>query len=343
MKKAVSAVLAIIILLTATGCVAIEQEFDDNAKTPLVSVSTAPDVGGESPQTSPPPQQNSTEESDPLITAAPEYDEAVPKTFEPSQTVPPDEAVTDSIISEEIDVSSTSDTESTIDPALDTRVITAPSVSPQGDITEIPKDKVIYLTFDDGPGKDTMRLLDILDKYNIKATFFVVNTSYSRLIAEEYKRGHSIGIHCNTHDYYSLYESDEAYFSDFNAIYDEIEKRAGVGTDLLRFPGGSSNTVSCFNPGIMTRLTEEVEKRGFTYFDWNVSSGDAGKTIETQQVFENVINGVKNHKYSIVLQHDKKGFSVDAVEQIIIWGLENGYTFLPLTKDSPTCHHKIAN
>lgn len=335
MKKAFSVILTFIILLGSVGCVSIEDRPDDSSNTPVVTINTLP------------PDDSS------LLTTVPTED-TVPTETTPSETTVPDEtdvpesslpemSSTESDISEEIPSTDlTAQTDDGVSP-LDTRVITAPSVAPQKDIEEIPKDHVIYLTFDDGPGRDTRRLLDILDKYNVKATFFVVNTSYSNVIAEEYKRGHSIGIHCNTHNYYSLYESDEAYFADFNAMYDEIVNQTGEGTCLLRFPGGSSNTVSCFNPGIMTRLTEEVENRGFTYFDWNVSSGDAGQTIETQQVVENVINGVQKHKVSVVLQHDKKSFSVDAVEQIIIWGLENGYTFLPLTKDSPTCHHKIAN
>ena len=206
-------------------------------------------------------------------------------------------------------------------------------------------DKVIYLTFDDGPGPYTQQLLDVLDKYNVKATFFVVNKPrYNYLIAKEYEAGHSVGVHAYLHKYAKVYESDEAYFEDFRDMNEVVKEQTGSYTNLLRFPGGSSNTVSKnYSQGIMSRLTEEVEKQGLHYFDWNVTSGDAGETTDTDEVYKNVIKGVGNRSWSIVLQHDTKGFSVAAVERIIKWGLENGYTFLPLDENSPGAHHRIAN
>ena len=213
---------------------------------------------------------------------------------------------------------------------------------PQPDKVD-PGDKIIYLTFDDGPGPYTEQLLDVLDAYNVKATFFVVDTAYSDLIAEEFARGHSIGIHTATHNYDLIYSSEEAYFADLQHMQDLIVELTGQRTTLVRFPGGSSNTVSKFNPGIMTTLAADLTDMGYQYFDWNVSSGDAGETTSTQKVFENVINGVQWQNVSIVLQHDIKDFSVDAVEKIILWGLNNGYTFLPLDSTSPTSHHRIAN
>lgn len=207
----------------------------------------------------------------------------------------------------------------------------------------VPGSKTIYLTFDDGPGPYTQQLLDVLDKYNVKATFFVVNTGYASLIESEAAAGHSIGVHTTTHDYDEIYASEHAYFEDFTRMQDIIYEATGIKTTLLRFPGGSSNTVSSFNPGIMTRLTQSVTDMGLQYFDWNVSSGDAGETTDTEQVFQNVISGVQNYNASIVLQHDIKGYSVAAVEKIIIWGLANGYQFLPLSANSPKAHHGINN
>ena len=208
-----------------------------------------------------------------------------------------------------------------------------------------PGNKVVYLTFDDGPGPYTQQLLDVLAKYNVKATFFVTNSNskYQDMIAKEYAAGHAIGIHTYCHDYNKIYASEEAYFEDLEAMQDVIVAQTGKETSLLRFPGGSSNTVSNITPGLMTTLTQEVQNRGYQYFDWNVSSGDAGETTDTDQVAENVIAGIKKHNVSVVLQHDIKAFSVDAVEKIIQWGLDNGYTFLPLNYDSPPAHHHINN
>ena len=93
----------------------------------------------------------------------------------------------------------------------------------------------------------------------------------------------------------------------------------------------------------MSRLANDVVDRGYRYFDWNVDSNDAGGAKTAEQVYKNVINGVKNRKISIVLQHDTKGYSVDAVEKIIQWGQEHGYKFLALKENSPTAAHDIQN
>lgn len=206
-----------------------------------------------------------------------------------------------------------------------------------------PGDKIVYLTFDDGPGPYTAELLDVLDRYNVKVTFFVVDTGYHETIGEEYRRGHTVGIHSATHNYSSIYASEDAYFSDLYEMSDIIYEQTGQRPSQVRFPGGSSNTVSRFNPGIMTRLTQDLTDLGYEYYDWNVLSGDAGETTDTDVVVQNVIDGISNHSVSIVLQHDIKDFSVAAVERIIIWGLSNGYTFLPLTPGCPTAHHGLNN
>ena len=208
-----------------------------------------------------------------------------------------------------------------------------------------PDGKVIYLTFDDGPGKYTGKLLNILARYNVKATFFVTKKpKYYDMITRAHKEGHTIAIHTMSHTYKKIYASDQAYYKDLYGMQDIIKELTGETTTLLRFPGGSSNTVSKkYSTGIMSRLTRAVEEQGFQYFDWNVDSNDAGGAKSAAEVYNNVIKGIKKKKYAVVLQHDIKGFSVDAVERIIVWGLENGYTFQTLTPTSPTCHHRIRN
>ncbi len=207
-----------------------------------------------------------------------------------------------------------------------------------------PTGKVIYLTFDDGPSQHTPRLLSILKKYNIKATFFVVGTAGIGYLDDIAADGHAIALHSNTHDYNKIYSSEEAFFNDLNALRLKIKNQCGVDTTLMRFPGGSSNTISkklC--PGIMTRLTKSVVAQGYQYFDWNVDSRDAGGAKTADEVYNNVIKGVQQHNVSVVLQHDIFGYSVDAVERIIQWGLANGYTFLPLDPTSPGAHHDVNN
>ncbi|MBD5162499.1 MAG: DUF5011 domain-containing protein [Oscillibacter sp.] len=207
-------------------------------------------------------------------------------------------------------------------------------------------DKVIYLTFDDGPGPYTEKLLNILDEYNVKVTFFVTNgyPEYRDMIGEAYRRGHTIAIHTYSHSYSDVYASKEAYYDDLNKMQEIIVEQTGEATTLFRFPGGSSNTVSRkYCKGIMSLLTESLEEDGYHYFDWNVSSTDGGGTTETSVVVDNVINGCSGKRASVVLQHDIKSFSVDAVPQIIEWGLRNGYTFRALDENSPTAHHGVNN
>ena len=209
---------------------------------------------------------------------------------------------------------------------------------------------IIYLTFDDGPGQFTDQLLDVLDKYDVKVTFFVTGAypKYAHCMKREAEAGHTVAVHTYTHDYAKVYASAEAYWNDFNKINDVIEKQTGKRAALFRFPGGSSNTVSKnYCKGVVTAVAQQAAAKGYKYFDWNVSSGDAGQTKDTDRVYQNVISGIQSStKYgrsSVVLQHDVKSYSVAAVERIIQWGLQNGYTFMPLSSSSPTAHHNIAN
>lgn len=234
-------------------------------------------------------------------------------------------------------------------PSSEHTSIPAPTSTPEPTPTSEPtavsvtKQKVIYLTFDDGPGIYTKPLLELLDKYNVKATFFVCGTGYAYLIEDIYNAGHTVGMHCKSHDYNKVYASEDAYFKDLYAIQDIIFKYTGTRPTILRFPGGSSNKVSSFNQGIMTRLTKQVEEKGFSYFDWNVSSGDTS-TKDTETITQNLIKGTNGRRYAISLQHSEiKEYSLNAIEGYLIWALENGYTFATLTPDSPKAHHRLNN
>lgn len=208
-----------------------------------------------------------------------------------------------------------------------------------------PNGKTIYLTFDDGPGKDTNKLLDILKKYNVKATFFVTKNvkDYKEVLKREHNEGHTIGLHTWSHSY-SIYRSEKAYFYDLYKIENEVYKITGYKANIIRFPGGSSNTISeDYKKGIMSKLTKEVEQKGYKYFDWNVYSGDAGETQNTNKVAKNVIRTLNQGKTNVVLQHDIHDYSVNAVEKIIKYGIQKGYKFAPITENTPLIHHRVNN
>lgn len=206
--------------------------------------------------------------------------------------------------------------------------------------------KIIYLTFDDGPGPYTATLLDTLARYNVKATFFVIgtNTKYDDMIKREYNEGHTVGLHSYSHRYNIVYSGEDAYFNDLNAIKDKVKNLTGYESKIIRFPGGSSNTVSRhYSTGIMSILTNKVEELGYRYFDWTISAGDAGGTTNPTRVYQNVINNLKENVPNVILMHDIKSYTVDAVPMIIEYGLANGYTFAPLSIDSPIIHQSVNN
>lgn len=204
----------------------------------------------------------------------------------------------------------------------------------------------IYLTFDDGPSNNTSKILDILKQEDIKATFFLVNfnSSYNPVVKRIYDEGHSIGIHSYTHNYKLIYSSVNAYFDDLNKMNDKIKTITGSDTKLLRFPGGSSNTISSFNKGIMTTLVKEVTNAGYHYFDWNVDSSDAWSARNSNDVYNNVINNLKKGT-NIVLMHDLSSNekTINILEKIIKDAKEKGYIFENITMNTKEIHHGINN
>lgn len=208
---------------------------------------------------------------------------------------------------------------------------------------------IIYLTFDDGPSSSiTPKILDILKKKNVKATFFILNYSSSLeyLVKREYNEGHSIGIHGYSHVYSEIYKSDEAFMNNITKLQKKIKKTTGYSPTIIRFPGGSSNTVSRhYSKGIMTRLTKKVVEEGFKYYDWNVSSEDAGGASTSSQVYNYVTKNLVKNRSNVVLMHDFSGNTktLNALSDIIDYGLENGYTFKAITSDTPMVRHGVNN
>lgn len=208
----------------------------------------------------------------------------------------------------------------------------------------------VYLTFDDGPSdRVTPRVLDTLKAYNVHATFFIVNYGESgkALIRRMIDEGHTVAIHGYSHDYAAIYKSNEAFMQNIYRLRDRLRSDFGYEAAIIRFPGGSSNTVSRqYSVGIMSRLAQRVQAEGFTYFDWNVSSGDAaGTPASSGQIYNNVTSALRHGRSNVVLMHDAgaKGTTADALPDIIRYCLANGYSIQPITPATKPVHHGIAN
>lgn len=203
-------------------------------------------------------------------------------------------------------------------------------VEPTKKVANPEGNKVVYLTFDDGPSQNTEKILNILDQYNVKATFFVCRhdeEAVKPLYKEIVDRGHTIAIHAANHDYDVIYQSVEAYLEDFNNIFNYVYELTGVKCELFRFPGGSSNVK---NADVNKEIAAEMLRRGFTYHDWNVDSGDAdSKTKSTQQIIDITLRQAQAKTKSVVLMHDAaaKKYTPDALPTVIQTLLDQGYKF----------------
>lgn len=194
----------------------------------------------------------------------------------------------------------------------------------------------LYFTFDDGPSKYTENILLYLEKYGIKATFFVVpdgsETSNARLkkIADA---GHTIGIHSATHEYKKIYASVDAYLEDFKIAYDRVYEATGVKCELFRFPGGSIND---FNEKWRKEIIAEMTRRGFVYFDWNVDSGDAAGATWTE-MYTGVLDQIEGKNRAVILMHDHaNGYNTVLVLEDLIKAVLNddrGFKLDRLTKN----------
>lgn len=208
----------------------------------------------------------------------------------------------------------------------------------------------IYLTFDDGPSNNvTPRLLDILKENDVKATFFILNYSQEKvpLLKRMINEGHTIAVHGYSHKYSEIYKSEGAFMNNVYKLQEKIYDDTGYVTNIIRFPGGSSNTISkTYCPGVMTKIVKRLDDEGIVYVDWNVDSGDAnGSGINADKLYNNSVNGLKKGRSNIILMHDSdaKTTTPDAVKKIIEYGKKNGYTFLPLNESCATAHHGINN
>lgn len=201
----------------------------------------------------------------------------------------------------------------------------------------------VYLTFDDGPSSNTNRILDILADYDVKATFFVVGKEeeqYQALYRRIVEEGHTLAMHSFSHKYNEIYESVESYSEDLSKLQEFLYNNTGVWCRYCRFPGGSSNTVSRVD---MHELIAYLDKQDISYFDWNVSSGDASSAyISPESIVRNCTANLKDYDEAIILMHDayEKKTTVEALPALIetIQSMDDT-KIVPITDDTEPIHH----
>lgn len=199
-----------------------------------------------------------------------------------------------------------------------------------------PDEKVVYITIDDGPSSETSKLLDILDQYNAKATWFVTaqyqeGSTLKDTLKQIHDRGHAIGVHTFSHEYKSIYSSVDAYMDDYNKMNAIIKSATGESSDIFRFPGGSN---AGYNKKIRTKLLQHVTDEGLVYYDWNAFTGDTEGLSKSEMITKAVKECGYNNK-AILLMHDVPGRDrvVEALPDILSALQDKGYEFRALDKN----------
>lgn len=201
----------------------------------------------------------------------------------------------------------------------------------------------VYLTFDDGPSSNTGKILDILAEYDVKATFFVVGKEeekYQLLYKRIVEEGHTLAMHSYSHKYNEIYQSKESFVEDLTKLQEFLYDTTGVWCRYIRFPGGSSNTVSRVD---MHELIDYLEEQDMSYFDWNISSGDASSAyISPEMIVRNATSRLSEFREAIILMHDASGknSTVEALPKLIeqIQAMEDT-KIVPITDDTEAIHH----
>ena len=241
---------------------------------------------------------------------------------------------------------STQDLTPVPDTAAFSPAATAFAEAGSGSATEEPlPEKWVCLTFDDGPSKTTPDVLAALNTAGVHGTFFVVATDYNEkylpLLTEAAAAGHQIALHSASHEYSDIYGSSEAYWADIALLKERIAPYVDAESiRYLRFPGGSTNTVSRRYGGreLMKQLKSEVEQKGWQWVDWNVCAEDAvGGHPSADTIYRNVVRETGQQTNCIVLMHDSASTrtTAEALPDIIQWYADNGYTFLTVAEALP--------
>lgn len=198
--------------------------------------------------------------------------------------------------------------------------------------------KVAYLSFDDGPSENTYKVLNTLQEYDVRATFFIIGSEIDKKSEDALIRmvneGHTIGIHTYSHMCNEIYCSIERYLDDFNLVYEQIYDVTGKRVNLYRFPWGSNNS---YGRHMKSALIDEMERRGFTCYDWTVDSKDSNGRPSASTILRNIKRDIKQQNQPIVLMHDSSinNTTIKLLPDIIEMIRDMGYEFDTLDHREP--------
>ena len=207
-------------------------------------------------------------------------------------------------------------------------------------------EKRVYLTFDDGPSANTDDVLDVLKKYDIKATFFDIEKEEDgekKALKRCYDEGHTIAIHTMTHDYDEVYGSLENWKADVLGQQKYLEEVTGIKTHFYRFPGGSSNTIAAKRGTDIEDCIRWLNENGFKYYDWNIDNEDStGTSFTPDQLADNVLDYMSDEGDYMILLHDTnaKDNTVLSLPKIIETLQKKGFTFCQITDNTKYFQHK---
>lgn len=193
---------------------------------------------------------------------------------------------------------------------------------------KIPPNKNIYITFDDGPNKNTNEILDLLKKYDMKATFFVLEDrvkTYPHIIKRMISEGHSIGIHGQSHEKEVFYSSDSSALNEVNNTKQTLKEISNYDTKLVRVPYGSK-------PLLTKPQYNNLIDAGYNLWDWSIDSTDTHKNATVSSITSNTINALNEYKNCVVLFHDKK-ITVKSLPKILEYIKNNNYTPKPIAQN----------
>lgn len=196
--------------------------------------------------------------------------------------------------------------------------------------------KIMYLTFNDAPSQYTQGVLEVLDRYHIKASFFVSgeNPKYFDLLKTIHREGHTLALHTYSHDEAVIYADPDAYFQDLVKLENLLYEQTGVKTDILRFPGGSAHAEA------MAKLIPFAKYHGYRYVDWNADNGDRDASLSPDDLYQNTLAGIQNKKTVMMLMHngENSGNTLQALDRTIQELMRQGWEFRTIDSSTPIFH-----